>query len=318
VTRDITPAYPPDPNPINPACSFFQAWRNMMTIQHENIVRTGEPSRTASRVAMLRAVHQLLDEPVVFDDPVALPILGPKIEAELRADPFRYNDPMSRGLRGNLVVRSRFAEDELARAVASGVRQYVILGAGLDTFAYRNPHEATGLRVFEVDHPSTQQWKQRCLQNAGIPLPENLTCAPVDFEHETLPQGLESAGFRADLPACFSWLGVTMYLTEEAIMGSLGFVASLPKGSSISFDFRVASSMLDPVQRVIGEVMGRRAAAVGEPWVSAFEPALLRQQVLSLGFTEAETIEPDELNQRYLHRRKDGLRTSGRLMRARM
>jgi len=290
----------------------------MMAISHENIVRTGEPSRTASRVAMLRAVHQLLDEPILLDDPVALPILGREIEAKLREDPFLYNDPMLRGLRGTLVVRSRFAEDELARAVASGVRQYVVLGAGLDTFAYRNPHEAMGLRVFEVDHPSTQQWKQRCLRDAGIALPENLSFAPVDFEHATLAQGLEGAGFRTDIPACFSWLGVTMYLTEEAIMASLSFVAGLPKCSSISFDYRVPPSTLDPIQRVIGEVMGQRAAAVGEPWVSAFDPALLRQQVLSLGFSEAATFEPDELNRRYLHRRKDGLRTSGRLMCARM
>src|SRR5471030_332805 len=133
----------------------------MMAISHENIVRTGEPSRTAPRVAMLRAVHQLLDEPILLDDPIALPILGPEIEAKLREDPFLYNDPMSRGLRGTLVVRSRFAEDELARAVASGVRPYVVLAAGLDTFAYRNPHKATDLRVFEVAHPSTQQSKHR-------------------------------------------------------------------------------------------------------------------------------------------------------------
>jgi methyltransferase (TIGR00027 family) len=290
----------------------------MTVMTHENIVRDGEPSRTALRVAILRAAHQLLDEPVVFDDPIALPILGPEIEAALRADPFLYNDPMSRGLRGTLIVRSRFAEDELAQAVANGVQQYVVLGAGLDTFAYRNPHHATGLRVFEIDHPSTQQWKLNCLRVAGIAPPESLIFAPVDFEHGTLAQGLERVGFRADLPACFSWLGVTMYLTEAAIMESLSFVASLPKYSAISFDFRVPLSMLDPVQRVIGEVMAKRAASVGEPWISTFDPTLLRQQVIGLGFSEAKTFEPDELNLRYLHHRKDGLRTSGRLMCARV
>jgi len=132
-----------------------------MTITHENIVQSGEPSRTAWRVAMLRAAHQLLDEPIVLEDPMALQILGSEAERELREDPFLYNDPMARGLRAALVVRSRFAEDELARAVAAGVRQYVVLGAGLDTFAYRNPHAVAGLRVFEVDHPSTQQWKRQ-------------------------------------------------------------------------------------------------------------------------------------------------------------
>jgi methyltransferase (TIGR00027 family) len=290
----------------------------MMAIMHENIVRTGKPSRTAWRVATLRAAHQLLDELIVLADPIALPILGPHAEVELREDPFVYNDPASRGLRAAVVVRSRFAEDELARAVASGVQQYVVLGAGLDTFAYRNPHKAAGLRVFEVDHLSTQQWKRTCLKDAGMPLPEDLIFAPVDFEHGTLAQGLAEAGFRTDLPACFSWLGVTMYLTEAAILESLGFVASLPKLSSISFDYRVPPSMLDPVQQVIGELMAQRAAAVGEPWISAFEPILLRQQVLEPGFSEAETCEPDELNRRYLYRRKDGLRTGGRVMWARV
>lgn len=289
-----------------------------MAIMHENIVRTGKPSRTAWRVAMLRAAHQLLDEPIVLNDPIALPILGPQAEAELREDPFLYNDPASRGLRAAVVVRSRFAEDELARAVATGVQQYVVLGAGLDTFAYRNPHKAAGLRVFEVDHLSTQQWKRSCLKDAGIPLPEDLSFAPVDFEHGTLAQGLTEAGFRTDLPACFSWLGVTMYLTEAAILESLGFVASLPKLSSISFDYRVPPSMLDSIQQAIGELMAQRAAEVGEPWISAFEPILLRQQVLKLGFSEAETCEPDALNRRYLYRRKDGLRTGGRVMCARV
>lgn len=278
----------------------------------------GKPSRTALRVAMLRAVHQLLDDPLVLDDPIALPVLGQEMEADLREDPFLYNDPMSRSLRGSVVVRSRFAEDELARAVAGGVRQYVVLGAGLDTFAYRNPFEAAGLRVFEIDHPSTQRWKRDCLQDAGIAIPENLTFAPIDFEQGTLAQGLADVGFRADLPTCFSWLGVTMYLTESAIMDTLGFVASLPKHSSISFDFRVPLSLLDPIQRVMAEVMAQGAATLGEPWISNFDPAWLCQQVLGLGFSEAQTFEPDELNRRYLHQRKDGLRTSGRLMCARV
>ena len=268
------------------------------------------------RVATLRAAHQLLDDPLVLDDPVALQILGPKTEAELREDPFQYNDPISRGLRAGLVVRSRFAEEEVARAVAAGVTQYVVLGAGLDTFAYRNFHAA--LHVFEVDRSSTQQWKRQCLEEAGLPLPGNLTFVPLDFEHGTLAHGLAEAGFRTDYPACFSWLGVTMYLTEAAIFELLGFVASMPNSSSISFDFRVPPSMLNPIERPIAEFMAQRAAALGEPWISGFEPAALREQVLGLGFGEVETYEPDELNRRYLHRRKDGLRTGGRLLFARV
>ena len=125
-----------------------------------NIVRHGEPSRSALTVASLRAVHQLLDEPLVLPDPIALPLLGAPAEAALRDDPFVLNDPMSRGLRGALVARSRFVEDELFNCVAAGVRQYLVLGAGLDTFAYRNPYSDKGLRVFEVDHAGTQHWME--------------------------------------------------------------------------------------------------------------------------------------------------------------
>jgi methyltransferase (TIGR00027 family) len=120
-----------------------------------NIVRQGQPSRSALSVATLRAAHQLLDEPLVFADPLALPLLGASSEAALKNDPYALNDPLSRGMRGTLVARSRFVEDELARCVAAGVRQYLIVGAGLDTLAYRNPHDDASLRVFEVDHPST-------------------------------------------------------------------------------------------------------------------------------------------------------------------
>jgi methyltransferase (TIGR00027 family) len=281
----------------------------------ENRVHAGEPSRTAFGVALLRAAHQLLDEPIVLDDPIALSIIGPEAEAALRADPFPYNDPISRGLRAALVVRSRFAEEELARAVEAGVRQYVVLGAGLDTFAYRNPYP--DLQVYEVDHPSTQQWKRQLLGQAGIPVPANLAFAPVDFEQGSLEEGLRAAGFRADRPACFSWLGVTMYLSEAAIMELLAYVATLPAGSTITFDFRAPPSAHNPIERAIAEVMAARVAAIGEPWLSAFDPADLREQVAALGFDDVATYEPDALNLRYLHRRKDGLRTSGRLLCAR-
>ena len=284
----------------------------------DNIVRRGMPSRTAVRVATLRAVHELLDEPLVLDDPIALPILGRKAEEALRDDPFQYNDPMSRSLRASLVVRSRFAEDELARAVTAGVRQYVILGAGLDTFAYRNPHESAGLQVFEVDHPATQQWKRERLSETGISLPKSLTFAAVDFEHGTLERDLAQAGFLADQPACFSWLGVTMYLTEAAVMDLLRVIAGMAQGSSIVFDYRVPPDQLDPIGRAIAEAMEHRAAAVGEPWISAFDTELLRQKILDLGYGEVEAWEPEALNRRYLYRRKDGLRTGGRLVCARL
>lgn len=281
-----------------------------------NIVRQGQASQTALRVATQRAVHQLLDEPILFEDPLALCILGSATEQALRADPFEHNEPIPRSMRATVVVRAKFVEEELAHAVSAGVEQYVVLGAGLDTFAYRNPYPT--LRVFEVDHPSTQEWKRRMLAEAAIPLPGNLTFAPVDFERGTLAQGLARAGFRTDQPACFCWLGVTMYLTEAAILETLAFVAGLPKGSSIVFDFRILSSLMNPVERVIAEMIAQHVAAMGEPWLSAFDPAALRETLRGLGFAEVETFEPDMLNRRYLYRRKDGLRGGGRLLLARL
>jgi methyltransferase (TIGR00027 family) len=276
-----------------------------------NIVRQGEPSRSALTVASLRAVHQLLDEPLVLSDPIALPLLGATTEAALRDDPFALNDPMSRGLRGALVARSRFVEDELSNCVAAGVRQYLVLGAGLDTFAYRNPYSDKGLRVFEVDHAGTQRWKQRLLAEAGIGVPPSLTFVSADFERDDLGSALRQAGFRADQASCVSWMGVTMYLTADAVATTLRTVAGFAAGSRLCFDYRVPVTMLNPVERVINELIGQRIAALGEPWLTTFDPTQLQRQLLELGFSTAESATPEELNARYFARRKDGLCTGG-------
>ena len=282
-----------------------------MSTSPTNIVRQGQPSRSALSVASLRAVHQLLDEPLVLPDPVALPLLGASTEAALRDDPFALNDPMSRGLRGALVARSRFVEDELSSCVAAGVRQYLVLGAGLDTFAYRNPYRDEALRVFEVDHPGTQRWKQQLLAEAGIGVPASLTFVPADFERDDLGSALRQAGFRANQAACVSWMGVTMYLTVEAVLATLRTVASFAAGSCLCFDYRVPVTMLNPVERVISEITEQQIAALGEPWLSNFDPTQLQTQLLELGFSSAASATPDNLNARYFARRKDGLRMGG-------
>ncbi|MBL0094649.1 MAG: class I SAM-dependent methyltransferase [Piscinibacter sp.] len=276
-----------------------------------NIVRRGEPSRSALSVASLRAVHQLLDEPLVFPDPIALPLLGASTEAALRDDPFSLNDPLSRGLRGALVARSRFVEDELSRCVAAGVRQYLVVGAGLDTFAYRNPYRDEGLRVFEVDHPGTQQWKQQLLAESGIDVSASLTFVPADFERDDLGSALRQAGFQPDQAACVSWMGVTMYLTADAVAATLRTLAGFAPGSRLCFDYRLPVTMLNPVERVINEVIGQQVAALGEPWLSTFDPTQLQKQLLDLGFGSAESATPESLNARYFARRKDGLRAGG-------
>src|SRR5580698_7847011 len=166
-------------------------------------MRDTRASTTAMRVAMRRAAHQIFDDPKVFDDSVALAIVGPEGVAQLKTAGKQHSS-IARYLRAFMAVRSRYAEDHLARAIARGASQYVVLGAGLDTFAYRNPYVGTALRVFEVDHPATQEWKRARLAEAGIAIPESVTHAPVNFEHQTLAEGLHQAGFDETRATFFS------------------------------------------------------------------------------------------------------------------
>jgi methyltransferase (TIGR00027 family) len=278
-----------------------------------------QPSRTAWRVALSRAAHQLLDRPPVFDDPVALAIVGARGVAQIRAAALRHHLPPSRYLRAFLAARSRVAEEALAASMRRGVRQYVVLGAGLDTFAYRNPYPASALRVFEVDHPATQAWKRRQLAGASLAPPESLVFVPVDFESQRLPEQLGCAGFRAGEPAFFSWLGVTMYLTRATVLGTLGFVARLPQGSGIVFDYAVPPATLSLVRRVVVRAVMRRVAAAGEPWKSFFDPRELADELHTLGFRQLEDLGPEDLNARFFDARADALRVGGlgRVMSAR-
>jgi methyltransferase (TIGR00027 family) len=278
--------------------------KGKLTFMKEN-----RPSETAQRVAMRRAAHQLLDDPKVFDDRVALQVIGRESAAALQADPHRFEaTPLSPYLRAFVAARSRYAEDELALAVRRGVSQYVILGAGLDTFAYRNPHPEGVLRVFEVDHPATQTWKRTRLAEMGITLPGNLTFAPVDFETQTLEEGLRNAGYDPNKCTFFSWLGVTEYLTTEAVMATLRFIASAPVGSGVVFDYMVSPSLLTPAQQSRLDRLSGRVASAGEPWQTYFDPESLTRDLRAMGFGYVEDKGPEEINARYFKNRKDGLR----------
>jgi len=276
----------------------------------------GRPSATAQEAAIFRAAHQILDKPRIFDDPIALRIIGAKTESALRSNPDGFKT--RRSLRAFIVLRSRYAEDELARAVKRGTRQYVILGAGLDTFPYRNPYPESSLRVFEVDHPATQSWKRQRLGEAGIATPDSLVFVPIDFERQTLADRLNRAGFRADQPSFFSWLGVVVYLTKSAVMETFKFVASLPVGSEIVFDYSVPPSLLTEKQRSAREAGAKRVATMGEPWITYLDPSSLISELQGMGFRHVEDLSPEEANERYFKGRADGLRLggAGRLMKA--
>ncbi len=262
---------------------------------------------------MLRAAHQILDEPRIFEDPIALRIVGAQSAADISSASDKYNTTLATYLRAFLVARSRYAEDDLFAAIKRGVRQYVILGAGLDTFAYRNPYPAGTLRVFEVDHPSTQAWKRERLDAEQISVPESLCFAPVDFEWEALDSQLLKAGFRTDEPSFFSWLGVTMYLPADTVMATMKSIAlSAARGSEIVFDYALSPSRLGPGDSSSYQALTAAVAALGEPWRSAFDPDLLSADLRAIGLTPAQDLGHDEINARYFKGRSDALRVSGR------
>jgi len=269
------------------------------------------------RVATSRAAHQILDEPRLLEDPLAMRIIGGTAARDILTERQRHLSTPARYLRAFVVARSRVAEDTLAEAVACGVRQYVVLGAGLDTFAYRSPH-GPALRVFEVDYPATQAWKRARLAEAGIAIPDSLVYVPVDFETQTLSKRLREAGFRGDAAALFSWLGVSMYLTRAAVLDTLRYVASLAAGSGIVFDYATSLSSLSLTRRLIVRAVMLRVAAAGEPWLTFFDPRRLPGELVEIGFTRAEDLGPDVINERFFKDRKDGLRVGQipRLMRA--
>ena len=281
-------------------------------------MKPDQPSTTAYRVAMRRAAHQLLDRPVVLEDPIALRIVGPRGAAAIRENPRRFDSAFGRALRLFLVARSRCAEDALAHAVAADVRQYVVLGAGLDTFAYRNPHPPERLRVFEVDMPATQAWKREMLGRTKIEPPASLTFVPVDFETQSLPEQLRAAGFRENEPAFFSWLGVTMYLTRDAVMGTLRYVAQRPAGSGVTFDYMTPPHKLPWLRRIGFHLVARRVAKAGEPWKTWFDAGQLALELRAMGLGRLEDLDGPALNERFFggRERRLGGASAGRVMTA--
>jgi methyltransferase (TIGR00027 family) len=194
-----------------------------------------------------------------------------------------------------MAARSRYTEDRLAEAVESGVSQYVVLGAGLDTFAYRNPVAA--LRVLEVDFPATQDWKRRLLADAAIRLPDQLTFVPLDFEHRTLAEGLLAAGFDSREPAFFGWLGVVPYLTRDAFLATLQTIARQAAGSAVCFDYALAPEGFSAQRRAVFDALAARVAAVGEPFQLFFTPEELEGELRSAGFTRIEHVDSARLNE---------------------
>lgn len=258
-------------------------------------------SRTALRTAYLRAAHQLLDaQPLILDDPIVVLLIGSDGVQLIHETAEHYYTPARQALRAHVVLRSRFTEDRLEAAVHRYVKQYIILGAGFDTFIFRQPEWAHVLKIFEVDQPGTQALKRTLMSAVGLSMPENADFVAIDFEKESLGDVLSRSNVSMEEPTFFSWLGVMMYLKEEAIDEVIRTVASFPAGSEIVLTFQ-------PPPENSPSPFEQRVAILDEPWLTYFEPEALEAKLRDAGFTNVEFLTPAEAKAMYFRQRLDNI-----------
>jgi methyltransferase (TIGR00027 family) len=264
------------------------------------------PDNTAVRVALWRALHFEVDSPPhVFEDTVGLQLAAPDEGWRNRPD----MSPFTRPFRASILGRARFIEDLIAEQAARGIAQYVILGAGLDTFAQRRPELASRLVVFEIDQPGPQAWKRQRLIDLGLGIPSFLRLVPVDFEAgDAWWDQLVASGFDCGRPAVVASTGVSMYLTREAIAATLRQVATLAPGSTLVMSFLLPVELADPEVRPGIERAIAGARANGTPFISFFTPAEMLTLARDCGFREVKHVSAAALAQRYFADRTDGLR----------
>ena len=268
----------------------------------------GQLSFTALTAAAARAAHLIVDqEPWIFADGLAAQLRGEQAEELISYHKLHGTHPVLAGARVQVTCRSRYTEDALSRAVSRGVGQYVILGAGLDSFAYR-AGLAGRVRVFEVDHPATQDWKRRALAAAQVPVPEAVTFVAVDLATDSLAGPLLAAGFDTAAPALVSWLGVTMYLTPDAVADIMTAVGRLAPGTELVADYMLPAGLRDEAGAVYGELVAQAAAERGEPWLSCFAPGEMADMARRAGFREVRNVRQRDAIPAGLWQRPDSLR----------
>jgi methyltransferase (TIGR00027 family) len=268
--------------------------------------QVAEPDNTAVRTALWRALHLEIDSPPhVFEDEVGLKLVAPDDGWRSRAD----MSPFTRPFRASIVARARFVEDLVEEQAARGVRQYVIIGAGLDTFAQRRPELASRLLVFEIDQPGPQEWKRRRLIDLGLGIPPFLHFVPVDLEAgDRWWERLAASGFDSGRPAILASMGVSMYLSKDAITATLRQVATLAPGSALAMSFMIPIELMDAEVRPGVERAAEGARANGTPFISFFEPTEMLTLAKDAGFKEVQHVSSAMLAERYFAGRTDGLR----------
>ena len=287
----------------------------------------GGPSRTALTAALMRAVHTRLDRPRLIDDPWGDRLVSAAEKAALYQRALEGAAPEARerletlgsqqavidavlrahGTYGGVIIRSRCAEDTLEGAVARGVRQYVLIGAGFDSFIVRQPDFARDIDIFEIDHPSSQAMKRQRLDGCGVKIPPNVHFVPADLSQESLPSVLARCNFSRAVPTFFSWLGVTVYLSRDANLATLrGMATSSAAGSELVFTY-IDQRALEARRSARLEKMRAGPATLGEPWLSGFNPTTLANELRVLGLVLVEDLGSPKLRERYCAGRTDGL-----------
>jgi methyltransferase (TIGR00027 family) len=267
---------------------------------------TATPDSTAVRTALWRALHLEVDAPPhVLDDLIGLQLAAPDPDWRQRPDMNEYARP---GVRASIVARARFIEDLVIEQAGHDVGQYVLLGAGLDTFAQRRPEIASQITVFEVDQPEPQAWKRQRLGELGFGVPEWLRLVPVDFETNSWWDGLLANGFDAEKPAVVGSLGVSMYLTRDATAATLRQSAALAAGSTLAMTFMQPVELVEPEEQVIHRAADAAARAAGTPFISYYAPDEILAMARDAGFKTARHVTAADYTQRYFADRTDGLR----------
>ena len=259
----------------------------------------------------MRAAHQLFDAaPLVLEDPISVDLIGAEATAGLRVAAEQHRRPEMRSQRARVALRNRFAEDRLAAAVVRGITQYLIFGAGFDTFAYRAPTWAAKLRIVEIDHPASQEEKCARLAAARVQIPSNVVYIGADLEHDSLAEALKRAGIPLFAPTFCSWLGVTMYLPEPVVDDIFRTVATFRHGSEIVYTFEQPPGSAG--SGVPGELPAAHAAAAaarfGEPWQTFLTPQTLDLKLRDFGYREISFLTAADAEARYFRDRADGLR----------
>lgn len=281
---------------------FFEG--NLRTTgKMEQAKRIIKPDNTAVRTSLWRALHVQVDaKPHILEDEIGLKLIVPPDDWQQRPDM-----KFTKRLRASIIARARFIEDLVIEQSKQGISQYVILGAGLDTFAQRRPDVTSKLQIYEIDQPDTLAWKQQRLVEAGFGIPNNLNFVPVNFETSSWWDELLKAGFNTSKPAVVACTGVTLYLTKEAIISTLNQIATLGAGSKLAMTFYLTMELLDEEDKPMQEIAEKGARAAGTPFISFFPPAEILALARETGFNEAKTISTKDMEQLYFADRTDHL-----------